>query len=242
MSNIPTWLISRPIAHRGLHDGNNKTPENSLSAFAKAIKNQYPIELDIQVIKDGTIIVFHDTNLKRVCKSSKKTKALAKEELKAHTLFSTSETIPTLQEVLDLTKGQVPLLIELKTHHFSKKLVQNTLALLKEYEGDVALQSFNRSTVRWLSKQKHSYTVGQLAEPSTAIFPLNHIYNYRQLNTRMCPDFIAYDVDDLPNKRVSYFKEKNIPILLWTIRNQTQIETHKDLFDNIIFEGFTPSV
>jgi glycerophosphoryl diester phosphodiesterase len=241
MSIIPTWLTSTPIAHRGLHDGNHKIPENSLSAFAKAIKEKYPIELDIQVIKDGTVIVFHDTDLKRVCNRPKKTTSLRKEDLTTHTLFKTTQTIPTLQEVLHFVKGQVPLLIEFKTHTLSKKLEKNTLLLLKEYEGDVALQSFNRSSVKWLSKQNHEYKVGQLAEPSLVFKPLNYIYDYLQLNTNMQPDFVAYDIDDLPNKEVSYFKEKGTPILLWTVRSQAQIKKHHTTFDNIIFEGFIPS-
>ncbi|WP_299761386.1 glycerophosphodiester phosphodiesterase family protein [uncultured Dokdonia sp.] len=242
MSNIPLWLTSIPIAHRGLHDGNLKTPENSLSAFAKAIKEKYPIELDIQIIKDGTVIVFHDTDLKRICNSSKKTKSLTKKDLKKHTLFNTSQTIPTLQEVLDLVKGKVPLLIEFKTHRLSKKLEQNTLSLLKKYKGEVALQSFNRSSVKWLSKQNHNYPVGQLAEPSLAIKPLNYLYDYLQLNRTMHPDFVAYDIDDVSNKRVAYFKEKRVPILLWTVRNQSQVDKYHTIFDNIIFEGFIPKI
>lgn len=242
MNNIPLWLTTTPIAHRGLHDGNLKIPENSLSAFAKAIKEKYPIELDIQIIKDGTVIVFHDTDLKRICNSPRKTKSLTKKDLKKHTLFNTSQTIPTLQEVLDFVKEQVPLLIEFKTHSQSKKLEQNTLSLLKEYKGDVALQSFNRSSVKWLSKQNHNYPIGQLAEPSLAIKPLNYLYDYLQLNRTMRPDFVAYDIDDVSNKRVAYFKEKGIPILLWTVRNQAQAEMYKTLYNNIIFEGFIPSI
>ena len=240
MSTVPAWLTSTPIAHRGLHDGNHTIPENSLSAFAKAIKATFPIELDVQIIKDGTVIVFHDTDLKRACHLSKKTKSLRKDELSACTLFKTTQTIPTLQEVLDLVKGQVPLLIELKTNSLSKQLERNTLALLKNYQGAIALQSFNSATVKWLHKQNHPYPVGQLAEPSLAVKPLNYLFDYCQLNTHMRPDFIGYDVDDLPNKRVSYFKEKGIPILLWTVRNQAQMDLYTTISDNVIFEGFIP--
>ena len=240
MSTVPTWLTTTPIAHRGLHDGNHTVPENSLSAFAKAIKASYPIELDVQIIKDGTVIVFHDTDLKRACHLSKKTKSLRKEELSACTLFKTTQTIPTLQEVLDFVKGQVPLLIELKTNSLSKQLERNTLALLEKYQGAIALQSFNSATVKWLSKQNHPYPVGQLAEPSLAIKPLNYLCDYWQLNTQMHPDFIGYDIDDVPNKRVTYFKEKGTPILLWTVRNQSQMDQYMTTFDNVIFEGFTP--
>lgn len=240
MSTVPTWLTSRPIAHRGLHDGNHTIPENSLSAFAKAIKATYPIELDVQIIKDGTVIVFHDTDLKRACHLPKKTKSLQKEDLKTYALFKTTETIPTLQEVLDLVQGDVPLLIEFKTNSYSKQLERNTLALLEKYQGDVALQSFNSATVKWLSKQNHPYLVGQLAEPSLAVKPLNYLFDYCQLNTHMHPDFIGYDIDDLPNKRVSFFKEKGIPVLLWTVRSQAQMDRNVPIADNIIFEGFIP--
>ena len=236
------WLTSTPIAHRGLHDDTHIIPENSLSAFAKAIKEAYPIELDVQIIKDGTVIVFHDTDLKRACHLSKKTKSLQKEELSACALFKTTQTIPTLQEVLDLVKGQVPLLIEFKTNSLSKQLERNTLALLKNYQGAIALQSFNSATVKWLQKQNHPYPVGQLAEPSLAVKPLNYIFDYFQLNTYMHPDFIAYDIDDLPNKRVSYFKEKGIPVLLWTVKNQIQMNTYATIADNVIFEGFIPQL
>ncbi len=43
MNLFNSWLIEQPIAHRGLHD--SKVPENSLTAFAKAIEAGYPIEL-----------------------------------------------------------------------------------------------------------------------------------------------------------------------------------------------------
>lgn len=242
MKKIPTWLISKPIAHRGLHDGNIKIPENSLSAFAKAIKENYPIELDIQIIGDGTVIVFHDYDLKRICGVSKKVKTLTKETLGEYVLFKTDQKIPTLQDVFDLVQGQVPILIELKTKSLGKHLEKNVLQLLKNYIGDVALQSFNRSSVKWLSRHTNIYPVGQLSEPSLAIWPINHLFNHRQLNTQMRPDFIAYDIDDLPNKRITYFKNTGTPILLWTVRSQSQIEEHQAVFDTVIFEGFIPSL
>ncbi len=242
MKSIPKWLTTRPIAHRGLHDGNIKIPENSIASFTEAIKNNYPIELDIQLISDGTIIVFHDYDLKRICGSTLKTKKISLTVLKKFHLFSTQENIPTLQEVFDLVKGKVPILIELKTNTRFKNLEKRLLHLLKNYRGDIALQSFNRSSVRWLSRHCPSYFIGQLAEPSQVIQPLNRIYDYLQLNTRMNPDFIAYDIDDLPNKRVHYFKKKGTPVLLWTVRKQAQIEKHKSIFTTIIFEGFIPKI
>ncbi len=54
-------------AHRGLHDGNDQVPENSLEAFRLACEHGYGIELDVQLTKDRKVVVFHDETLKRMC-------------------------------------------------------------------------------------------------------------------------------------------------------------------------------
>jgi glycerophosphoryl diester phosphodiesterase len=65
MSNIKkSWLATKPIAHRGLHETNK--PENSIPAFKAAIEHGYPIELDIQLCADDIIVVFHDYNIERM--------------------------------------------------------------------------------------------------------------------------------------------------------------------------------
>lgn len=239
MNSITNWLTNSPIAHRGLHDGNRIVPENSMPAFAKAITHKHPIELDIQIIKDGTIIVFHDDTLQRVCNASKKTKNLTNTTLNNYTLFQTQERIPTLIEVLKKVKGQVPLLIELKTDGLFKKLEKALLHILAEYPGPIALQSFNHMSVKWLQNNS-KYKIGQLAEASTLPVPLNKIEEYLQLNTSHTPDFIGYNIDLFPNKVVTHFKQKGVPILAWTVRNKHQIKEKSVYFDNIIFEGFTP--
>jgi len=51
------------FAHRGVHN-NVDIPENSIKAFKYAIENNLNIELDVQLTKDNTLVVFHDENLK----------------------------------------------------------------------------------------------------------------------------------------------------------------------------------
>ena len=51
----------RFIAHRGLYNRLD-TPENSMKAFENAILKGYAIELDINMTKDGHLVVFHDSN------------------------------------------------------------------------------------------------------------------------------------------------------------------------------------
>ena len=59
------WFVEYKLAHRGLH--NDIYPENSLGAYENAIKHGFAIELDIRVLKDGNLAIFHDDNLNRMC-------------------------------------------------------------------------------------------------------------------------------------------------------------------------------
>ena len=55
------------FAHRGLHSRDKSIPENSLEAFDLASRAGYGMELDVQLSKDGQVVVFHDDTLERVC-------------------------------------------------------------------------------------------------------------------------------------------------------------------------------
>ena len=59
-------VMRTSYAHRGLHDA--ARPENSLSAFAAAIKAGYGIEIDVRLTADKVPVVFHDDSLARVCR------------------------------------------------------------------------------------------------------------------------------------------------------------------------------
>ena len=60
-------FYGRNFAHRGLHSRDRKVPENSLKAFELASAAGYGMELDVQLTRDGQVVVFHDDTLGRVC-------------------------------------------------------------------------------------------------------------------------------------------------------------------------------
>lgn len=64
--NHPLWSCFRAqrFAHRGYHD-KPQIPENSLPAFRRAIAHGWGAELDVHLLKDGTLAVFHDSSLSR---------------------------------------------------------------------------------------------------------------------------------------------------------------------------------
>ena len=59
-----SWLLTKPIAHRGLWG--EDIIENSLSAYKNAVDNGYPIEIDLYSSSDGVLFSFHDQNLERM--------------------------------------------------------------------------------------------------------------------------------------------------------------------------------
>jgi len=116
-----TWQGKYPLfvtAHRGF---SGAAPENTLAAFHAAIEaGADMVELDVHLSRDGRLVVIHDDTLSRTTngKGNVADKTLAElQGLDAGAWFNPSfagEKIPTLAQVLVLTRGRVPLNIELK--------------------------------------------------------------------------------------------------------------------------------
>ena len=161
MDLFKTWLVETPIAHRGLHD--KTSPENSLSAFKKAIEKGYAIELDVHQISDGTIVVFHDESLSRMTGNDGYLKFLTKNDLPMLFLNGTKETIPTLEQTLSLINGEVPVLVEIKNTGKVGSLEQAVIDILKKYKGQYAVQSFNPYSLGYFYQHAPEITRGQLS-------------------------------------------------------------------------------
>ncbi len=106
------------IGHRGF---SGAAPENTLASFKRAMEvGSDMIELDVHLSKDGQVVVIHDDTLKRTTSGMGKVADFSLQELKrldAGKWFGSrffGEKIPTLNEVLELTRGKIPIHIELK--------------------------------------------------------------------------------------------------------------------------------
>ena len=242
MDIFNSWLVTDYIAHRGLHT--LQLPENSLGAFKNAVNCGYPIELDVQLISDGNVIVFHDYSLARMTGRDGYTKNLKTEELNKYFLDKTEYTIPTLEEVLSIVDGQVPILIEIKNEGKVGELEKNTYEILKNYHGEYAIQSFNPYSLEWFKINAPKVLRGQLSsffKGTNLSFFKKFALKRMMLNKKVsCPDFISYDAKCLPNRFVK--KYKHLPLLAWCIRSQSDYMKVVKYCDNIIFEGFEPKI
>ena len=111
---LPADLLRRPIAHRALHDRSAGRPENSPAAIRAAVEAGYAIEIDVQGTSDGQAVVFHDEWMERLTEATGFVKDYTAAELGRITLRHSTDTIPTLPQVLAIVAGRVPLLIEIK--------------------------------------------------------------------------------------------------------------------------------
>ena len=119
-------FMYKNFAHRGLHSRDKSIPENSLAAFERAASAGYGMELDVQLSRDGEVVVFHDDDLKRVCGVEAKVADLTLEELRKLRLCGTEETIPLFSEVLKCVRGRGALIVELKNGKRNKELCEKT--------------------------------------------------------------------------------------------------------------------
>src|SRR5213075_2825191 len=115
-------------AHRG---ASRKAPENTLAAFSRAIDDGADgIELDVRLTADGEIVVFHDSRLNRTTDGSGKIERCTLDELKRlsagswfHPVFG-GESIPTLDQALELVRRRVGVNIELKSDRIRTRRLQ----------------------------------------------------------------------------------------------------------------------
>ena len=150
-------------AHRGFH-GEEGIPENSMAAFKKAKGAGYGIELDVQLTKDGVMVVHHDYDLKRTCGVNKKITDLTYRELCRYRLMGTRERIPRFVEVLREVDGKVPLLVELKMETCNRKLCKKVAKALDQYKGLYCMECFHPYALYWFKKNRPEVIRGQLSE------------------------------------------------------------------------------
>ncbi len=230
------FLRNTIICHRGIHD-NVKIYENTLEAFKLAMEKKYIIELDIHKTKDNKIVVFHDYNTQKITGKNLLIESSNYEELnnqdKVH--------IPTLEEVLHLINGSVPLLIEIKQKSRVGALEKKLMSILNEYHGEFAIQSFNPKTVYWFKKHYPNILRGQLSyqyKDKKMNFISKSILKNMLFNSITKPHFVSYKYDELSPKQRKKLKEKHITTLAWTIDNREDYNKYIDNYDNLICEKF----
>ena len=236
-------FFGQNIAHRGLFTADQRIPENSLAAFRRAVEAGYGVELDVQLSRDGQVVVFHDDDLKRVCGVDAPVDALDYAELQVLPLCGTGERMPLFSEVLQLVDGRTPMIVELKNGRRNRELCEKTLALLRAYSGPYCIESFNPTIVAWFRFHAPDLLRGQLAMP-----PQHYGKSERErrrgvvlgntlLNFLARPEFIAYEIGPKPLP-VKLAEAMGAMKVGWTSHDRASEQGR----DTVIFEHYEPPV
>ncbi len=146
------------IAHRGYTVA---APENTMKAFQDAITlGADGIELDVRTCKSGEVVVFHDAKLERMTNGVGLVKNKSLDELRELRIVAagkeTAQAIPTLDDVLELTRGHLFVNIEIKANGLTVRhnIEEKVLDICRRFglEHKVVISSFNPLSVRKVRK------------------------------------------------------------------------------------------
>ena len=237
------WLVTGPIAHRGLYDRRAGRPENSLAAFDAAVAEGFACELDVHLTRAGELVVVHDTDLTALTGEAVQTEALTPDLRVRLRLSGTREGIPTFAEVLARVAGKVPLLVELKhpTLASSTDLVRSVLEAVHTYGGNYALSSFDPLIVLALRRARPAAPVGQISGLLRNGNPVGRLVMRSLLTNHLTrPDFLSYELADLPSVAVARWRQRGVRVLAWGVESPDDEVRAMRFADNIIFGGYRP--
>jgi glycerophosphoryl diester phosphodiesterase len=230
------WIGEHVFAHRGLHGPG--VPENSPGAFASAVARGFGIECDIQRSSDGQPMVFHDWELDRLTAESGPVARRSAEQLGHIVLAGGSDRIPTLRQLLDQVGGRVPLLIEIKSR---RQMHVNAVCMavrrvLEGYRGPHAVMSFDPRVSRWFAVHSPATVRGLVVTEENGRAPVGRIKRRLAL-WQARPDFLAYDIRDLPSRFAAAQRRRGLPVASWTVRSPELRERAARHADAPIAEG-----
>ncbi|MDD7910684.1 MULTISPECIES: glycerophosphodiester phosphodiesterase family protein [Pseudovibrio] len=248
-----SWLTERPIAHRGYHNDENGVIENTPTAVSKALERNFAIEVDLQETADHKALIFHDHTLNRVTHAKGEVAHRTLDELMKVKLKRTRDPMWSLQQLLEEVKGDVPLIIEVKSlfrNGGQREFLYEIVEALRHYNGPFALKSFDPKMLRALKDMAPHIPRGALScsfleKPQRDFYnPVQRFiirYMLHMLGTK--PDFISYCIRDLPAVGPSFLKRtRDVPVMAWTVKTPADREKAQIFADQIVFEGFDPDL
>ena len=201
------------IAHRGAA---GKAPENTLASIHQAIADKTDwVEIDVQETADGEVVVMHDSDFMKLAANKTKIWDATLPQLAEIDIGSwfdpsfSAERVPTLKEVLEVSKGKTKVVIELKYYGHDEKL-EKRVAEIVEATGmvnETAIMSLKYDAVKKMRSIRPDWKIGLLS--TTALGDL----------TSLDTDFLAVSRGMASAGFVRRVHEANKKIYVWTIND-----------------------
>ncbi|MCG8915665.1 glycerophosphodiester phosphodiesterase [Actinokineospora sp. PR83] len=240
--SAPPWLTASPIAHRGLYDAEN--PENSLAAFGRAVARGVPFEFDVQVSRDWQPFVVHDRDLSRVVgRPTAPIAELDASEVREMRVAVGGLPVPTLEDVLALVDGTVPVVVDVRRWGFAADdRLENAVAeRIRGYGGEFVLQSFDPVAVHRLRARVPDRAVGQVSGSLPSAGAVKRLLGRAMLTNAVThPDFITYELGELPSRAVTFWRGRGRPVIAYSAHSPEDERRAAELADNVFFSGYLP--
>lgn len=231
------------VAHRGF---SGKAPENTIAAFTQALDAGVSmIELDVQMSKDGRIVVIHDNTVDRTTNGKGDVSAHTLEELKQldaggwFDIKYTGERIPTLEEALELISSKAWINIEIKSTRVIRKsdtkITDATLEIVKNMGllDNVLFSSFNHKLMRYLKEKEPSVHTGVIFHP--------FLHFGRMPSSLARPagaEVFVCSKREVTQRRIADAKKNNIIIGVYGLENQQDIEDMLSLGIHVLVSDY----
>ena len=219
--------LKRPLifAHRGAC---RVAPENTLPAFQAAKDlGADGIELDVQYSSDGKLVVIHNQTLEKTTNGAGRVTALTFEELRSLDAGShfgpqfAGTPLPTLDEVLELSKGKLLVNIELKsldaaTANIGVDVVKAVRA--HDMADEVVISSFNPLCLRRAKKAGREIECALLTAPDLPGWMRSRLtFLYSRMNS-IHPEYPMVDA-----AYMAWARQRKLPVRSWTVNEAADI-------------------
>jgi glycerophosphoryl diester phosphodiesterase len=239
------WLTARPIAHRGLFDDAAGRPENSPAAFKHAVATGSPFEFDVQLTADGHPVVLHDADTTRTTGAGGPVRELGLADVRALRLAGTDEPVPTMEDVLELVDGAVPVVVDVRRWQVggSADLEEAVADRLRGYGPAAVVQSFDPLAVRRLRSRLPDRAVGQASGSLRSAGAVARVLGRTMVTNALTrPDFVTFELTLLPNRFASFWRTANRPLIGYTAHSDAEEERARGVADGFFFGGYLPRV
>ncbi len=209
--------------HRG---ASGYAPENTLISFKKAEEmGADGIELDVQMSKDGVLVICHDETIDRTSSGTGFIKDMTFRELRSYNYNKTHPEyehadIPTLEEVLAMVKpGRMIINIELKTGiFFYPGIEEKVVELVRKYgmEDRVIYSSFNHYSARHIHDIDPKARTAFLYEDGPIGMPE---YAHRHGVNAIHPALYNLQYENIMEDAAKYGLEVNV----WTVNTEEYV-------------------
>ncbi len=192
-----------------------------MAAFESAMRlGADGIECDLQLTRDGQVVIFHDANLRRLCGREDVVARSTYEHLKSARIGPQgTHNIPLLDEFLELVRGKIAINLELKSHPLSTgSLESKVVEAIRRHrcEEQILFSSFQPPVLWRLGRLAPDILRGYLFE------------KYLGLHRSIWPRLKTYSINPpltlATDQNIRVWHEQHLPIFVWTVNQEDDIK------------------